>query len=137
MAVSACKLFEEEKPKLENHVTVTGMDWRYEAKKNGATLYIKNIMVRYVNDSSDYANGLFNIDWVSGISPHGRYQENGIHLPSTGGEEVTGPLYWMAPNAEFFAWYEFTGEKTETITFKAEFLGKTTFYSLTVTMGSL
>jgi hypothetical protein len=113
------------------------MEWRYQSEKNGAMLYIKNIMARYVNGSSSYVDGLLNIDWVSGVSPFGRYEENGIHLPPTNGEEVTGLLCWMAPNAEFFARYEFTGEKTETILFEVVFMGKTTFYSLTVTMRSL
>lgn len=136
MVLPACKLFEDEKPKLENHATIIDMVPRYEAQRDGAMLYIKNITAKWVNDSSESVTGSLKIDWVSGISPHGRYEDDGIRLPPTNGEEVEGFIDQWG-DVERHAYFKFTGEKTETILFEVVFMGKTTFYSRTVTMRSL
>jgi len=135
MAMPACKLFEDDNPKLENHATITGMQVRYVAERDGAMLYVKDIMAKYVNNTAGYVAGILKIDWVSGKCPFGRYYEAGIDLPSTHGEEIEGLL--DLPGAERFAYFEFKGEKTETIPFTVEFMGKTTTYQLQVTMRSL
>lgn len=129
----ACK--KNDNIQMENHADIISMNVWYESEEEGARLFVKDIMLRYSNDNYTYSDGLMKIDWVSGQCGHGRYEEAVISLPSTGGEERVEAL--DPYGVERDAWFEFKGEKTETIKFDIEFMGYRSMYEKTVTMKSL
>jgi hypothetical protein len=113
-----------------NFSKILSLDWRYESAKDGAQLLVRNLAVRFANDTGAPADGKVRVDWGNG-----KTEESVISLRATGGYEYTEVVWW---ETEHGSRYAFQGEHTVTIKLTIQFLETVSpVYEKTVTLKSL
>ncbi|HEX7501878.1 MAG TPA: hypothetical protein VF451_00540 [Acidobacteriota bacterium] len=115
---------------VANFIKILSVDWSYESSQDGAQLLLRNLVVRFANDTGDDAEGKVLVDWGNG-----RTEESTISLRDTGGYEYTDAVWADIRHGDHFV---FQGEITVTIKLTIEFLETTSpVFEKTVTLKSL
>jgi hypothetical protein len=114
-----------------NFSRIISLDWSFEPAAGGARLLLKNLVVRFANDTGATADGNVRIEWGNG-----RTEDALISLPDTGGLQYTESFWW--PEDMRSDLYEFKGEMTVTVKLTIRFLGDMSpVFERTVTLTSL
>jgi len=113
-----------------NFIKISGVDWSYESSTDGAQLLLRNLVVRFANDTGDDAEAKILVEWGNG-----RTEESSVTLPETGGKEYTEVVWEETRHGDHFV---FHGEMTVTIKMTIRFLETVSpVFEKTMTLRSL
>lgn len=113
-----------------NFSKVISVDWSCEPASGGARLLLRNLVVRFANDTGAAAEGIVRIEWGNG-----RAEDALVSLPDSGGLQYTESVWPEGVRSDL---YEFKGEITVTVKLTIRFLGDLSpVFERTATLKSL